>query len=176
MPIVRAGWPIMLELTAEADLEAINHYHKVLHLGCCSSPGSTSGQIAKFLNDLIQMISFPTYIPAWGSHKTAPLNLFFFWCKYLFCRGFPFFEKFWSCCCLSFIDFPSTSCYLKLLDKLQKLICRTVGPSLVASLERLAHGRNVATLSLFYRYHFGRFSLELAQLVLPPYSQGRSTR
>ena len=60
MPIVRVGWPIMLELTAEADLEAINHYHKVLHLGCCSSPGSTSGQIGKFLNDLIQMISFPT--------------------------------------------------------------------------------------------------------------------
>ena len=32
------------------------------------------------------------------------------------------------------------SCYLGLLDKLQKRICRTVGPSLAASLEPLAHG------------------------------------
>ena len=30
-------------------------------------------------------------------------------------------------------------CYLELLDKLQKRICRTVGPSLTASLEPLAH-------------------------------------
>ena len=31
------------------------------------------------------------------------------------------------------------SCYLELLHKLQKWICRTVGPSLDASLESLAH-------------------------------------
>ena len=31
------------------------------------------------------------------------------------------------------------SCYLELLDKLQKWICRTVGPSLAASLETLVH-------------------------------------
>ena len=31
------------------------------------------------------------------------------------------------------------SCYLQLLDKLQKRICRTLGPSLAASLEPLAH-------------------------------------
>ena len=37
------------------------------------------------------------------------------------------------------------SCYLELLDKLQKQICRTVGPSLVASYEPLAHCRNVAS-------------------------------
>ena len=41
------------------------------------------------------------------------------------------------------------SCYLELLDKLQKRICRTVGPSLAASLEPLADRRNVASLSLF---------------------------
>ena len=68
------------------------------------------------------------------------------------------------------------SCYLELLDKLQKRICRTVGPSLAASLEPLAHPRNVASLSLFYRYYFGRCSSELAQLVPLPYSPGRSTR
>ena len=52
----------------------------------------------------------------------------------------------------------------------------TVGPSLAASLEPLAHRRNVASLSLFYRYYFGRCSSELAQLVPLPYSRGRSTR
>ena len=31
------------------------------------------------------------------------------------------------------------SCYLELLDKLQKWLCRTVGPSLAASPEPLAH-------------------------------------
>ena len=70
----------------------------------------------------------------------------------------------------------ATSCYLELLDKLQKRICRTVGPSLAASLEPLAHRRNVASLSLFCRYYFGRCSSELAQLVPLTYSRRRSTR
>ena len=40
-------------------------------------------------------------------------------------------------------------------------MCRTVGVSLAASLEPLVHCRNVASLSLFYRYDFGRcFSLQ----------------
>ena len=46
---------------------------------------------------------------------------------------------------------------------------------LTPSLEPLAHRRNVASLSLFYRYYFRRCSSELAQLVPVPYSQGRST-
>ena len=40
------------------------------------------------------------------------------------------------------------SCYLDLLDKPQKQICRTVGPSLDASLEPLGHRQNAASLSL----------------------------
>ena len=40
----------------------------------------------------------------------------------------------------------------------------------------LAHRQNVASLSLFYRYYFGRCSSELAQLVPLPHSRGRSTR
>ena len=67
-------------------------------------------------------------------------------------------------------------CHLEMLDKLQKRICRTVGPSLAASLEHLAHRQNVTSVSLFYRYYFGRCSSELAQLVPLPFSQGRSTR
>ena len=40
-------------------------------------------------------------------------------------------------CCHVWAGAPS--CYLELLDKLQKRMCRTVGPSLAASLEPLAH-------------------------------------
>ena len=46
-------------------------------------------------------------------------------------------------CCDVWARTPS--CYLDLLDKLQKRICRIVGPSLAASLEPLAHHRNVAS-------------------------------
>ena len=49
-------------------------------------------------------------------------------------------------CCYVWADAPS--CYLDLLDKLQKRLCRIVGPSLAASLEPLAHRRNVASFSI----------------------------
>ena len=68
------------------------------------------------------------------------------------------------------------SCYLEMLDKLQKRICGTVGPSLADSLESLPYRRNVASLSLLYRYYFGRCSSELVQLVPFLYSRGRFTR
>ena len=77
-------------------------------------------------------------------------------------------------CCHVWAGAPS--CYLELLDQLQNLMSTTVGPSLAASLELLAHCRNVASLSLFYGYYFGRCSSDLAQMVSLPYSQGRSTR
>ena len=67
------------------------------------------------------------------------------------------------------------SCYLKLLDELQKWICRTVGPSLAKSLETLVHCWNVASLSLSCKDYCGRSSSELAQLVPPPYFWRRST-
>ena len=59
---------------------------------------------------------------------------------------------------------------------LQKRICRTVDPSLAASLEPLAHRQNVATLSLFYRYYFGRCYSEMVQPIPLRFSRGRSTR
>ena len=46
-------------------------------------------------------------------------------------------------CCHVWVGAPS--CYLELLDKLQKRICRAVGPSLAAFLEPLAHHENVAS-------------------------------
>ena len=67
-------------------------------------------------------------------------------------------------CCHVWARAPS--CYLDLLDKLQKQIYRTVGPLLASLLEPLAQRQNVASLfSLFYRYYFGRCSSELAPLV-----------
>ena len=77
-------------------------------------------------------------------------------------------------CCHVWAGAPG--CYLEFLDKLQKLICRTVGPSVAASFEPLAHRQNVASLSLFCRCYFGRCSSEPAQLVPLPFSRGRSTR
>ena len=71
-------------------------------------------------------------------------------------------------CCHVWAGAPSY--YLELLDKLQKWICRTVGLSLAASLEPLAHHRNVASISLFYRYYLVRCSSELAELFPLPYS------
>ena len=53
---------------------------------------------------------------------------------------------------------------LEFLDKLQKQICRTTGPSLAA------HHPNVASLTLFYMYYFGRSSSELVQQVPIYYS------
>ena len=65
------------------------------------------------------------------------------------------------------------SCYLELLDKLQKQICQFVGPSLAAFLESLAHWQNVVSLSLFYRYDFVRCSSELVPLL---FSRGGPAR
>ena len=69
-------------------------------------------------------------------------------------------------CCDVWAGAPSC---LELLDELQK-ICRTVVPSLAASVEPLAHHRNVPSSSYFYSYYFGRCPSELAQLVPLPYS------
>ena len=77
------------------------------------------------------------------------------------------------CCCAWF---GAPSCYLEFLDKLQKRICRTDGLSLAAFLEPMVPRLNVTSLSLFYKYYFGRCSSELTQLVLLPYSWGSSTR
>ena len=59
---------------------------------------------------------------------------------------------------------------LGILDKLQKWICRTIGPSLIAYLEPLAHHQNLASLS----HYFGRCSSELSELLPLPYSRERS--
>ena len=64
------------------------------------------------------------------------------------------------------------SCCLETLDRVQKRRCRTVGSSLVSSLETLTHRRNEASLILFYRYYCRRCLYELGQLVPFPYFWG----
>ena len=71
-------------------------------------------------------------------------------------------------CCHIWAGAPN--CYLELLDKLQKRICRTACPLLAFSLEPMAHRQNVTSLSVFYRYYFGKCFSELAQLVPLPFS------
>ena len=81
--------------------------------------------------------------------------------KFTICLYMEYCCHVWAC---------APSCYFELLDKLQKRIYMTVGPSLAASLESLAHRRNVASLSLFYRYYLDRYPSELAQLIRFPFS------
>ena len=76
-------------------------------------------------------------------------------------------------CCHVWAGAPS--CYLELLNKLQKQTCRIIDPSLAASLEPLAHWWHVASLSLFFKNYFGWCSSELVQLVSLPYSWRIST-
>ena len=63
---------------------------------------------------------------------------------------------------------------LRIVRQATKRICRTVGHSLAAPVEPLAHRQNVAISRLSCRYYLGRFSSELAQLVPLPFFQGRS--
>ena len=70
----------------------------------------------------------------------------------------------------------ASSFSVELLDKLQKRICKTVGPSLAASLVFLGYYRNLTSLCLLYRCYFGRCPSELAQLFSFPFSWGRSAR
>ena len=59
------------------------------------------------------------------------------------------------------------SCYLELLDKLLKRICRIVVLSLCASLETLAPPQKVGSFSLFYKYCFGRCCLNFSSNCMP---------
>ena len=57
-------------------------------------------------------------------------------------------------CCHVWAGVPS--CSLELSDKLQKQICRTVGPSLAVFLENLDHSQNVTSFFSIGIYYFGK--------------------
>ena len=70
----------------------------------------------------------------------------------------------------------ASSCYLDMLDKLQKRVYKNVGPSLAPSPDPLTYRRNVASISLFFqRCYFSRNSFELTELVPLPHTRGRFT-
>ena len=83
-------------------------------------------------------------------------------CLYSFCEvSFS-----WSCLqfCMEYcchIWACANTCYLNMLVKVQKRICKTVGISFFAYFEHFALRWNVASLlCLFYRYYFSRYSSE----------------
>ena len=65
---------------------------------------------------------------------------------------------------------------LDLLDRVQKRVVNLVGPELSADLHALSHRRDVASLSLFYKYYYRKCSSELADLVPRKHVPVRSTR
>ena len=67
-------------------------------------------------------------------------------------------------CCHIWVG-ASNSC-LRLLDQIQRRIINLIGPNLSPKLQSLSHRRNVASLSLFYKYFNGSCSDELKSL--PP--------
>ena len=83
-------------------------------------------------------------------------------------------RHFIECCC--YIWASSPICYVDVVDKLHRRLCRTAGPTLAASLKPLGNCRNVASLILFYRYYFDGCSFELTKLFLIPCSRRTSTR
>ena len=93
---------------------------------CLISIAKTAIEIATAtkIGALIRFMKFPS--------PEVALNLY----KYTIQPCMEYFCHAWA---------GAPSSYLTLLDKLQKRICRTDGPSLTASLEPLVHCRNVAT-------------------------------
>ena len=73
-----------------------------------------------------------------------------------------------------FLEFCYCGSYLRMLGKLLKQVCSTVGPSLAASLGTLAHYQNVGSQNLFCSSDFGRCSTEIADLVQSLYPCKRS--
>ena len=65
---------------------------------------------------------------------------------------------------------------LNLLDKIQNRVSNMIGPQLSLKLQPLSHRRDVASLSLFYKYFHGHCSEELASLVPPRKVFTRHTR
>ena len=63
-----------------------------------------------------------------------------------------------------------------MLDEMQKVLCKAVPAIPPASLETLAHHRNVTNVTLFYMYYSKRCSSELVEIVPIPSSHVKSTR
>ena len=69
----------------------------------------------------------------------------------------------------------STNC-LRLLDRIQRRIINLIGLNLSLQLHSLSHRRNVASLSLHYKYHHGHCSDDLKSLTPAIKTFNRVTR
>ena len=67
-------------------------------------------------------------------------------------------------------------CSLTCLDRVKRRMRWLIGDALFKTLQPLSHRRNVASLTLLYRYYSGKCSEELHQLVPPPKVFGMDTR
>ena len=83
---------------------------------------------SKEIGALIRSVKFLSSVVALYPYKSTIRSCMKYWCHA------------WA---------GALGCYLEVIDKLQKRICKTTGPSIAASLEPLAHRQNVAGLSLF---------------------------
>ena len=102
---------------------------------------------------MLWLIFFSNFF--WGSYiiciaKTASMKIGVLICsmKFLLPEVAPYLYKSTICPCVEYychVWAGAPTCYLELLDKIQKQIYRTVGPSLAASLETLTHRPNVAS-------------------------------
>ena len=77
-------------------------------------------------------------------------------------------------CCHLWAGAPQT--HLRPLDRVERRVKNLVGQVLGEQLQPLSVRRDVASLSLFYRYYFGRCSPSLSDCVPQPKSYSRSTR
>ena len=77
-------------------------------------------------------------------------------------------------CCHIWAGAPN-SC-LSLLDRIQRRITNLIGPNLSLTLQSLSHRRNVASLSLFYKYLHGHCSDDLKVLTPDIKAFSRVTR
>ena len=77
-------------------------------------------------------------------------------------------------CCHLWAGAPQT--HLHLLDRVEKRAKNLIGQPLASELLPLSSRRDVASLSLFYRYYFGRCSSALSESVPKPKVFSRGTR
>ena len=77
-------------------------------------------------------------------------------------------------CCHLWAGAPKT--HLSLLERVEKRLKNLIGEELATELQPLSVRRDVASLSLFYRYYFGRCSSALEECVPKPKVFSRSTR
>ena len=106
----------------------------------CSLEEKSSFKMLGFT--FFSILDFGAYIISIGKTASKKIEALICFMKFLSPEGPLYLYKSTICPCMEYychICAGAPSCYLGLLDKLQKGIFRTVGPSLAASLEPLSH-------------------------------------